>query len=252
MTSTPQSASALASLRKARLLAIVAVSPEHRVACQSPGCGHGVYAAIHIVEDAGQLLVMGSTCFAKHYGGALALGMPAYSAGGGNGRMLTEAERLALVHNTAALLAAFKAEHDQAMAEANARLKQASERRAQRMPFRLPAPPPRAPTPTHPWPWQHSTNNSVAVVRSPEGQAWIRVQHSNGSQRLVPWPAFEGWEYALPPSCGAPDHEVKALAVPNIVTAMLGLRMIGFTQPEVSRWPDVLRLVPPAATKALA
>lgn len=34
-----------------RLLAIVSVPPQKRVVCQQPGCGHGVYAAIRVVED---------------------------------------------------------------------------------------------------------------------------------------------------------------------------------------------------------
>lgn len=33
-----------------KLLAIVSVDPAKRVQCQNPGCGHGVYAAIHVVE----------------------------------------------------------------------------------------------------------------------------------------------------------------------------------------------------------
>lgn len=52
----------------ARLLAIVAVLPQKRVQCS--GCGHGVYAAIHVVEENGQILVLGSTCFAKRFGSA--------------------------------------------------------------------------------------------------------------------------------------------------------------------------------------
>jgi hypothetical protein len=39
-----------------KLLAIVAVEPAHRIRCQQPHCGHSVYARIHIVEEAGQLI----------------------------------------------------------------------------------------------------------------------------------------------------------------------------------------------------
>ena len=73
-----------------------------------PGCGHGVYAAIHVVEENGQILVLGSTCFAKRFGSAAAVGLPAYSAGGGNGKPLTEDERQLLMNNTAELMARFK------------------------------------------------------------------------------------------------------------------------------------------------
>ena len=41
-----------------RLLAIVSVPPQKRVVCQQPGCGHGVYATIHVTEDSGQFLVL--------------------------------------------------------------------------------------------------------------------------------------------------------------------------------------------------
>lgn len=240
----------------ARLLAIVAVSPSRKVACQNPGCGHGVYAAIHVVEENGQLLVMGSTCYAKRYGGAQALGVPAYSAGGGNGKLLTEAEREALVNNTQSLLDAFKAEHDRVMTQAEARLRESvqriAQRTAQRQPFRVAPAAPRPAPPNHPWPWQHHLNQSVAVTRSPDGQAWIRVQHSDGGQRLVPWPVFEGWEESLPAYCGTPDLQLQVLTVPNIVVALQGLQRMGFTQPQVSRWPEVFKLASPTPTPTAA
>ena len=78
-----------------RLLAIVGVPPKERVLCGQPGCGHGVYAEIHVVQDAGKLLVLGSTCFAKRYGSPKALGTA--SVGGGGGRQLTPEERVLLV-----------------------------------------------------------------------------------------------------------------------------------------------------------
>ena len=36
-----------------RLRAIVTVDEQDRVRCQQPGCGHSVYAAIHVVEENG-------------------------------------------------------------------------------------------------------------------------------------------------------------------------------------------------------
>ena len=131
----------------ARLLAIVAVLPQKRVQCMQPGCGHGVYAAIHVVEENGQILVLGSTCFAKRFGSASALGLPAYSAGGGNGKPLTEDERQLLMNNTAELMARFKAEHDATMAAAEARLRELRERAPSFNIVRRPAPPPPPPPP---------------------------------------------------------------------------------------------------------
>lgn len=91
-----------------RLRAIVAVDHSDRVQCQNPGCGHSVYAAVHVVEDGDRLLVLGSTCFIKRYGGANALGAALY--GGGGGRKLTALETAMLVQNTSALLAHFEAQ----------------------------------------------------------------------------------------------------------------------------------------------
>lgn len=91
------------------LRAIVAVEFAQRVRCQQPHCGHSVYARIHIVEEAGEFLVLGSDCFAKRYGVASTANFSGF--GGGGGRTLTDAEREMLQHNTAALLAMFEEEH---------------------------------------------------------------------------------------------------------------------------------------------
>lgn len=125
-----------------------------------PGCGHGVYAAIHVVEENGQILVLGSTCFAKRFGSASALGLPAYSAGGGNGKPLTEDERQLLTNNTAELMARFKAEHDATMAAAEARLRELRERAPSFNIVRRPAPPPRR---------RHlSTRGRGSIARTPQ------------------------------------------------------------------------------------
>ena len=234
----------------ARLLAIVSVDPSRRVICQEPGCGHGVYAAIHVVQDKEKLLVLGSTCFAKRYGGASALGMPAYSAGSGGGSHLTEEERMALVTNTAELIAQFKARHEAVMAAANAKLlalRQRMQQQAQATKAlfsRAPTRPAIQPPAEHPWPWQHPSNTSVAVVRGPDSQCWVRVMHRSGTQMLAPWPAFDGWDETFPPSIGQPDQQLQAYAVPNIVAALQWLRQRGYEAPQVSRWPEVRKLLP--------
>lgn len=235
--------------RRARLLAIVAVAPARRVMCQNPGCGHGVYAAIHVVEDHGTLMVLGSTCFAKRYGSTNALGLPSYSAGGGGGGTLDEAERQMLMENTAALMALFKERHDSAMALAEAKLRAMRERATQHHAARRAQ---LAPTytrplqslPQHPWPWQHQQNTSVGVVRGADGQCWVRVQHRDGTQKLAPWPAFDGWDEVLPPSVGVPDLSLTAYAVKDVVMALQWLRARGFSAPAVSRWPEVLKILP--------
>lgn len=232
-----------------QLLAIVSVEREQRVLCQNPGCGHGVYAAIHVVQDGGQLLVLGSTCYARRYGGAQALGNPAYSAGTGVGGLLTAQERETLANNTADLIAQLKVRHEAVMAEGEAKLLSLRERvahqQAERLALFAPRPAqPRQPPPEHPWPWQHASNTSVAVVRGPDGHHWVRVLHRDGRQRLAPWPLFEGWEEAFPPSVGSPDETSQAYLVPNIIAGLQWLARRGFSQPQVSRWPEVLQFLP--------
>lgn len=231
----------------ARLLAIVSVPPTRRVQCQQPGCGHGVYAAIHVVDDDGQLVVLGSTCFAKRYGGEHALGTPAYSAGGGNGHMLTEEERQMLRDNTAALVAMLKERHDLAMRAAAEKVKvlrsQFSPPPAYRRPLQhLHLPQFRAPAAQdrRPWAWQHQRNTSVALFRSAGGQSWVRVQHLDGSHKLAPWPMFDGWDKALPASCGKPDLLLQAYSTPDLPTAFATLNQLGYAGPFVGAWPAVL------------
>ncbi len=98
---------------RAQLLAIVSVQPEDRVLCAQPNCGHSVFAQIHVVQEGEKLLVLGSTCYGKRYGGAAALGAPRH--GGTGGRPLTAAERQLLANNTAALLAQFEQERTAAL-----------------------------------------------------------------------------------------------------------------------------------------
>lgn len=239
--------------RHARLRAIVAVSFEDRVQCQNPGCGHSVHAAVHVVEEDGRLLVLGSTCFAKRYGAPGALGRAQFGSGGG--RMLTSDERAMLMQNTHALLDRFEA---QDAAEREAAAKRAAEAEAaeqlrqeeladklRRMraavalqePARPRVPGMSRPQPT-PWPWQKEWT-SVAVFTGPTGQFWVRVQHRDSSQKLVPWPAFPGWESALPAGVGVPDQALGAMSVRDMVEAGRVLLHHGFSAPQVGRWQDV-------------
>lgn len=231
----------------AKLLAIVAVDPSHRILCQNPGCGHTVYAAIHVVDDAGTLLVLGSTCFAKRYGGSMSLGAPAYSAAGTGGERLTEEERRILIENTAELMARFKDRHEEVIAKAKAKLKAMRDRLQGISELNTTAPIPQRLTavqsrPKHPWPWQKA-GTSLAVVRAPEGQTWVRVQHEDGKQTLAPWPVFEGWDESFPPLVGTPSEELHAYRVNDIAFSLQWLRSRGYSAPEVSRWPEVLAIL---------
>lgn len=241
----------------ARLRAVVALDVNKRVQCQQPGCKHSVYAAVHVVEEDGRLLVLGSTCFAKRYGSAHALGHAQY--GGSGGRLLTEEERLMLIQNTQALLARFEAQAAQeaeaaALAQEQARtdelqrkqqmldklqrLRAADEERKAAL-VRRAGTPGMAPQSRSPWDWQME-RTSVALFTAPSGACWVRVQHRNGSQKLAPWPPFEGWECALPVGVGTPDTSIGATSVDNIIEAIRVLHRNGFQGPTVGRWQDVL------------
>lgn len=231
----------------ARLHAIIAIDPAHAVRCQHTGCGHKVYAAVHIVQEAGKFLVLGSSCFAKRYGAPKALGSSAHGAG--NGRRLTDQERALLEANTATLIAHFEEQElarlaqeqqrlaeQKAIAEREAQQRLARYRQATSLSARAPA---YRPT-NSPWPWQSTKHSSIAVLVSPDSRVWVRVEHQNGSQKLLPWPAFAGWEKALPAEIGDPDPGVQGYAVRDIVQAMRLLLSLGFSGPKVGGWRDVL------------
>ena len=228
-----------------------------RVQCQQPGCKHSVYAAVHVEEEDGRLLVLGSTCFAKRYGSSHALGHAQY--GGSSGRMLTEDERLMLLQNTEALLAHFEAQAAEeaeaaALAEERARTEELQRKQQmldklqklraafderQAVLVRRAGTPGIAPQTLSPWDWQME-RTSVGLFTAPGGACWVRVQHRNGSQKLAPWPHFDGWECALPVGVGIPDTFIRAISVANIVEAIRVLHRNGFQGPVVGRWQDVI------------
>ena len=53
------------------LLDVVEVDKADRVRCQAEGCGHSVYARIHVVLDDGHFLVLGGDCFERIYKGCV-------------------------------------------------------------------------------------------------------------------------------------------------------------------------------------
>lgn len=154
-----------------RLMAVVEVDKSERVYCAQPGCHHTVYKAIHVVKEAGQLLVLGSTCFEKRYGSLKALGKAQHW--GGKGRLLTSEERALLAENTQALLTRFEAEETRLRVEVEQGLQKLQDEMLRR------AKPPQIPTPApaqipgmrgmslrgvFPWPWM-MPSSSVAAFK---------------------------------------------------------------------------------------
>lgn len=209
-----------------------------------------------------KLTVLGSTCFAKRFGRADALGQARY--GGGQGRVLTAGERQLLVDNTAALLALLEQErhaHEIAATERlNAmraaieqdrlarELAAAEKRTAMRAVFENQH---RSPIPANfsqssngtqllgiPWPWAKPMS-SIAYFQMPDGTGWVRVQHKTGDQILMPWPAFDGWDEAFPARVGVPDPELGGLRSPNIIQSVDYLKRTARSM-KVGIWREVI------------
>jgi len=101
------------------LLAIVKVERENRVYCQINNCNR-LLTNIYVVQDRGELTVIGSECFKKTY--PEHDGKPMYT-GGGSGQLLSEDERELFIKNTAAFIEKMKQAHAEQLEEA--RLRQA-------------------------------------------------------------------------------------------------------------------------------
>ena len=218
----------------AKLMAIVSVDHTDRVRCGQPTCGHPVYRRIHVVRENGKLLVLGSTCFANRYGTESALGKANF--GGGEGRKLSAEESQLLMTNTEGLLARLE-EEEARVQELVAKPVLAS---SQICPVSAP---PRLTTVTYPretpWEWVKPWS-SVIYLKLRDGSGWIRAQRKDDVQLLVPWPAFDGWDEALPPLFGQVDSGCGGYALPDVVQALMYLRNHAEWETKPGRWKDVM------------
>lgn len=157
-----------------------------------------------------------------------------------------------LLRNTEALLAHFEAE---ARVAAEAQAKRLEDLRREQVdrhshdarqfrPALNAGPAALTPQRRAPWAWQKAWS-SVALLTAPTGENWVRVQHQDGSQKLVPWPRFDGWETALPTSVGVADPTLGAITVDDIVEAIRLLQKHGFRGPLVGSWQQVLPKIAP-------
>lgn len=76
-------------------------------------------------------------------------------------------------------------------------------------------------------------------VQGSSGATWVRVQHKDTSQKLVPFLQESDWNTALPDDVVVADYELGAIAVSNIAHAITRLKNLGFEGPVVGRWLDV-------------
>jgi hypothetical protein len=106
------------------LLAIYEVEWEHRIRCQAPGCVRSVHKRVHVVREAGRLMVIGSTCSSRLFGFGTGRDSPRY--GSVAGQRLTDEERQLLISNTEELMARleekFLIDNDGRRTEATAQL----------------------------------------------------------------------------------------------------------------------------------
>lgn len=209
---------------QANLLAIVEVEKQDAVQCQHLGCNHRVYKRVHVVEESGQLLVLGSSCFEKRYGSGALPAKPSY--GGENGKKLSPEERQMLVDNTAAFMERFRLEYEASKAamltklqSMKAALPGLQSRTSQTLKPSGWYPSVKRP----PWPWVKPLS-SVAYFRLKDGTSWVRVQDTQDDQLLMPWPSFDGWDEAFPASVGAPDLDAGGYRVKDIVYTVRYLR----------------------------
>lgn len=100
------------------LVAVVEVDRDNRILCKAAGCGHSVYRRIHIVLDSGEFVLLGSDCYRRIYGSAVARA-PVY--GWGTDRKLSDDERQRLIENTALFIEQLEVELRRSECEERAR-----------------------------------------------------------------------------------------------------------------------------------
>ena len=229
----------------AKLIAIVGVNENARVQCQQTGCGHSIYRRIHVVQESGKLLLLGSTCFEKRFGSSSALGNASY--GGGDGRELTVEERELLAQNTADLIARFERERQ----EIEKKREEAEQQNRDKLKVLKNAFVSRAATVRHtpalpngwmksdtPWPWSKPLS-SIAYFTLNDGSNWVRTEHVEGFHVMMPWPSFDGWDEALPATVGTPDAQLGGYRIENVILAVAYMRTHGNFD-VVGGWRDVM------------
>ena len=107
--------------RRAYLLDVVEVDHDKRVRCQADGCGHSVYARIHVVLVDGQFQVLGGSCFQRLYGRVLEGAKSYYGGSTGSPTRLDDEMRLLLASNTAEFIERLEARRLELEAEAASR-----------------------------------------------------------------------------------------------------------------------------------
>ena len=86
------------------LIAVLTVTEDHRIRCQSLGCNHPVFKRIHVIRIGSEFRLLGSSCFRRTcICNPEGRQTPRYTSRAG--RHLTEDERELLIENTEGLVA---------------------------------------------------------------------------------------------------------------------------------------------------
>lgn len=222
-----------------KLLAVVSVDEEKRVRCQHPGCTKTIYRSIHVIEDQGQIKVIGSTCIGK--GGYGPFNEAAYTGTGAGGRHLTAEEAQQLANNTAELVQYLQMQY-LARLELQEKARAAeSLRLAQSHPVK-----PLLPEPIFlqtgqvsntgsvqrrhklPWAWVDPAR-SILFMEMEDGTQWLRVQAQNlygGQHHLVPFPVFDGWDEYLPRKYGVVNVYGDGYELLNLIEGLRYMRSL--------------------------
>ena len=226
-----------------QLLEVVEVNKEHAVLCQQPGCGRRVHARVHVVNDSGQFMVLGADCFAKRFGTGH---VSKYLSGsGGTGKPLTAEEREMLMNRTAEFVAQREMiwQHERELERLNA-----VENAAQKEKLALLLEQQRKSAVSQvieaalPYPWVKPFA-SVAFFQLRDRSSWLRVQHKDGRQFLMPRPSFDGWDEALPAQVGSPNTELCGYEVGDLVAMVRFMREHSSDEAIVGSWRDVRKNV---------
>lgn len=102
----------------AYLVDVVEVNKAKRVRCQAQGCGHSVYARIHVVLDMGRFVVLGGDCFQRLYGDSLGGTNSFYGGSASAPTKLSDEMRQLLDSNTAEFVEKLEQHRQEMEAEA--------------------------------------------------------------------------------------------------------------------------------------
>lgn len=96
-----------------------------------------------------------------------------------------------------------------------------------------------------PWAGWRKPRSSMIFYGPVSGPGWLLMQHADGRAILLPWPAEEGWDEALPARLGHADFELGGYVLKGDVHAMIYLRPTSPVVKNFSTWAELIAFRPP-------